>query len=89
MWSWSPEGVEPAESSWQEGAHLSVLQRCGDAVKPGEEPTTVFFQVQSSTMKHEGARSQPRLRLLSHAEAVCYVPESQLLSHLLGHSTMS
>lgn len=37
MWSWSPEGVEPAASFWQEGAHPSVLQRCGDGGKPGKE----------------------------------------------------
>jgi hypothetical protein len=37
MWSWSPEGVGPAENSWQAEVHLSVLQRCGDGVKPGKE----------------------------------------------------
>lgn len=32
--------MEPAGSFWQEGAHLSVLRRCGDGVKPlGREGT--------------------------------------------------
>lgn len=32
--------MEPAESSWQGEVHPSVLQRCGDGVKPlGREGT--------------------------------------------------
>lgn len=48
MWSWSPEGVEPVENSWQGEVRPSVLQRCGDVMKPGERTDTVTFRPRQS-----------------------------------------
>lgn len=35
-WFWSQEDVEPAENSWRGEVRPSVLQKCGDAAKPGK-----------------------------------------------------
>lgn len=49
MWFWSQEDVEPAENSWQGEVRPSVLQKCGDAAKPGERTKTVIFLASSTT----------------------------------------
>lgn len=41
MWFWSQEDVEPAENSWRGEVHPSVLQKCGDAAKPGKRTEDV------------------------------------------------
>lgn len=51
MWSWSPEDVGPAENSWQGEVRLSVLQRCGDVVKPGERTQPVTSPVQTTAVQ--------------------------------------
>lgn len=51
MWSWSPEDVEPAENSWPGEVRLSVLQRCGDVVKPGERTKIVPPLVQTTSVQ--------------------------------------
>lgn len=40
-WFWSQEDVEPAENSWQGEVRPSVLQKCGDAAKPGKRTENV------------------------------------------------
>ena len=35
-WFWSQEDAEPAENSWRGEVRPSVLQKCGDAAKPGK-----------------------------------------------------
>lgn len=55
MWFWSPEGVEPVENSWQGEVRPTVLQRCGDVVKPGERTNIVTFQVQTTTVQKREA----------------------------------
>lgn len=71
--------MEPAENSWQGEVHPSVLQKCGDAVKPlgrggtGSEPgdtttkTTVgdslLWQLIQNTQGPEAAASAPRVPL--------------------------
>ena len=68
--------MEPAERSWQEGAHRSALQRCGDAGKPGERPENlVSFQVQSSTVENErGPSPGSGSSVMQRQAAVCLSP---------------
>ena len=40
-WFWSQEDVEPAENSWRGEVRPSVLQKCGDAAKPGKRTENV------------------------------------------------
>lgn len=54
MWFWSQEDVEPAENSWQGEVHPSVLQKCGDAVKPGKRTETVTFLTTSTMGQKKG-----------------------------------
>lgn len=49
MWFWSQEDVEPAENSWQGEVRPSVLQKCGDAAKPGKRTKAVTFLASSTT----------------------------------------
>lgn len=62
MWFWSQEDVEPAANSWQGEVRPSVLQKCGDAAKPGKRTKTVTVLVLSTTGQNRGRPLSARSR---------------------------